>query len=302
MCQHHKIHNSRNKMKVLLSLTLVLAWLERCGGSGWVVTEPQLRASAGGSVLLQCRFLDLENKDWTMTKVDWIRKAGAGTQEEMVFYYYSSREVPVGRFKNRVRWEGNLSRWDGSVRLRDLHVNDSGTYECEIRLRWNSSVFKNSTVLHVSPPVRREGGGAAAAPEAAPLRDSGFWPAVAGCGCVAVVVAFLAGLCVRKRFAGNTALERVGNSKSKAEEALYCSIPGAEIPKAEQDAKKKRRAEDTYITMHPSHCRENGVYVELSKRMIPAEWMGEGRQGDGQSQEPHSRPEEPLPWAPEQEK
>ncbi|NXM09149.1 JAML protein, partial [Tyrannus savana] len=217
----------------------------------------------------------------------------------MVFFYYSNREVPVGRFKNRVRWAGNLSRWDGSVRLQDLHVNDSGTYECEIRLRWNSSVFKNSTVLLVSPPLRR----AAAAPEAAPLRDSGFWPAVAGCGCVAVVVAFLAGLCVRKR--QPLCVWGLPSSKhpiSPLQEALYCSIPAAEIPKAEQDAKKKRRAEDTYITMHPSHCRENGVYVELSKRMIPAEWMGEGRQGDGQSQEPHSRPEEPLPWAPEQEK
>ncbi|NWT06018.1 JAML protein, partial [Mionectes macconnelli] len=221
----------------------------------------------------------------------------------MVFFYYSNRGVPVGRFKNRVQWEGNLSLWDGSVRLRDLHVNDSGTYECEIRLRRNSSIFKNSTVLHVSPPARR---GACCAPH--PL-DSGFWPAVAGCGCVAVVVAFLAGLCVRKRYQTLALGPRVFGDHpvpnipiSPLQEALYCSIPGAEIPKAEQDAKKKRRAEDTYITMHPSHCRENGVYVELSKRMIPAEWMGEGRQGGGQSQEPHSRPEEPLPWAPEQGK
>ncbi|KFW85135.1 hypothetical protein N305_04150, partial [Manacus vitellinus] len=67
-------------MKVLLSLTLVLTWLERSGGSGWVFTEPQLRASAGDSVLLQCHFLDLENKGWTVSKVDWIHKAGAGTQ------------------------------------------------------------------------------------------------------------------------------------------------------------------------------------------------------------------------------
>ncbi|NWU77918.1 JAML protein, partial [Onychorhynchus coronatus] len=218
----------------------------------------------------------------------------------MVFYYYSNRGVPVGRFKNRVWWEGNLSRWDGSIRLRDLHVNDSGTYECEIRLLLNSSIFKNSTVLHVSAPAQRAG-----AQEAAPLRDSGFWPAVVGCGCVAVVVAFLAGLCVRKRYQRRFwgyGAEQSTSLHLPVLEALYCSIPGAEIPKAEQDAKKKRRAEDTYITMHPSHCRENGVYVELSKRMIPAEWMGEGRQGEGQRQEPHSRPEEPLPWAPEQEK
>ncbi|NWI57681.1 JAML protein, partial [Calyptomena viridis] len=217
----------------------------------------------------------------------------------MVFYYYLNYEVPVGRFKNRVQWEGNVSRWDGSIRLRDLRVNDSGTYECEIRLLQNSSIFKSRTVLLVSP-VAQKGRGAADAQTDAPSRDSGFWPVVVGCGCVAVVVAFLAGLCMRKRFATHTALERIGNNKNKAEEAFYCSIPGAEIPKAEQDAKKKRRAEDTYITMHPSHCPENGVYVELGKRMIPAEWMGEGRQGDGQSEEPH-RPEEPLPRLPERE-
>ncbi|KFP62552.1 hypothetical protein N322_03189, partial [Cariama cristata] len=67
-------------MKTLLSLTLVLTWLERCSGStGWVFTEPQLRASAGDSVLLQCLFLDTVAKGWTMAKVDWLLVAGAGT-------------------------------------------------------------------------------------------------------------------------------------------------------------------------------------------------------------------------------
>lgn len=134
-----------------------------------------------------------------------------------------------------------------------------------------------------------------------------------------------------------------------SQEAIYSSIPGAEVPKAEQEAKKKKRAEDsTYITMvrscsrcgvaptslppvpgpaprvpalskhtlvpwggshpvpcslqHPSHCRDNGVYVELAKRTIPTEWMAEGTRGDGQSQEPHSRPEEALPRPPEWQK
>ncbi|NWT58043.1 JAML protein, partial [Erythrocercus mccallii] len=221
----------------------------------------------------------------------------------MVFFYYSNHGVPAGRFKNRVQWQGDVSRWDGSIQLRDLRLNDSGTYECELRLLQISSVFKSQTELLVSPAAPR-GREAAGAEDAAPPRDSGFWSAVVGCGCVAVVVAFLAGLCVRKRFASTTALERMGksSSKSKAEEAIYSSIPGAEVPKAEQEAKKKRRAEDTYITMHPSHCRDNGVYVELAKRAIPSEWMAEGTQGDGQSQEPHSRPEEALPQPPEQQK
>ncbi|NXH63926.1 JAML protein, partial [Rhabdornis inornatus] len=220
----------------------------------------------------------------------------------VVFYYYSNHGVPAGRFKSRVQWQGDVSRRDGSIRLHDLRLNDSGTYECELRLLEDSSVFKSQTELLVSSEPR---GREAAGPEdAAPPRDSGLWPAVVGCGCVAVVVAFLAGLCVRKRFANITALEKMGkssSSKSKAEEAIYSSIPGAEVPKAEQEAKKKR-ADDTYITMHPSHCRDNGVYVELAKRAIPTEWMAEGTQGDGQSQEPHSRPEEALPQPPEWQK
>ncbi|NXL64974.1 JAML protein, partial [Chordeiles acutipennis] len=218
----------------------------------------------------------------------------------MVFYYYSNRSIPVGRFRDRAQWQGDTSRWDGSIQLQDVQVNDSGTYMCEIRLLQCSSIFKNHTVLHVSPMGQR----AAGAQDAAALGNTGFWSVTAGCGCVAIVLAFLAGFSLRKRSAANTALERTGNgdSKSKAEEALYSSIPGAEVPKAQQDAGKKRRAEETYITMHPSPFRENGVYVELAKRVIPAEWMGEGRQGDGQSEEPYSRSEAALPRAPEGQK
>ncbi|KFQ55544.1 Junctional adhesion molecule-like [Nestor notabilis] len=221
----------------------------------------------------------------------------------MVFYYYSNRSIPVGRFRNRVQWQGDISCWDGSIQLQGVQVNDSGTYVCEIRLLQYSSIFKNHTVLHVSPTEQR-GRGAAGAQDAAALGDTGFWPLAVGCGCVAVVLAFLAGLSLRKRSAASTALERTGNggSKNKAEEALYSSIPAAVVPKAEQDARKKRRAEETYITMHPSPFQENGVYVELARRMIPAEWMGEGRQGDGQRKEPYSRPEVALPGSPEQEK
>ncbi|KFR05166.1 hypothetical protein Y956_12603, partial [Nipponia nippon] len=68
-------------MKALLSLTLVLTWLERCSGSaGWVFVEPQLQASAGDSVLLRCLFLDPVAKGWTRAKVDGLRTAVADTQ------------------------------------------------------------------------------------------------------------------------------------------------------------------------------------------------------------------------------
>ncbi|KFU86107.1 Junctional adhesion molecule-like, partial [Chaetura pelagica] len=214
----------------------------------------------------------------------------------MVFYYYSNRSIPVGRFRGRARWQGDMSRWDGSIQLQHLQGNDSGTYTCEIRLLQHSRIFKNHTVLQVNS--------AAGAQEAEVPGNTVFWPVTMGCGCVAVVLAFLAGLSLRKRSAANMALERSGSdgSKNKAEEALYASVPVAEVPKAEQDAGKKKRAEETYITMRPSALRETGVYVELSRGAIPAEWMGTGRQGSGQRGEPYSRPEAALPWAPEGEK
>lgn len=55
---------------------------------------------------------------------------------------------------------------------------------------------------------------------------------------------------------------------SPSQEALYSSVPEAEAPKAEQDAGRKRRAEDTYITMvrrraaAPS-CGRHGQDVQL---------------------------------------
>ncbi|NXS52359.1 JAML protein, partial [Brachypteracias leptosomus] len=211
----------------------------------------------------------------------------------MVFYYYSNHGIPVGHFQGRAQWQGDISRWDGSIQLQDVQVNDSGTYVCEIRLLQCSSIFKNHTVLHVSPTTQR----AAGLQDSAASGGSGLWPVTVGCCCVAAVLAFLAGLSLSRRSGGNTALERSGNgsSKNKAEEALYSSIPEAEVPEAEQDARKKRRAEETYITMHPSPFRENSVYVELGRRMIPAEWMAPGRQGDGPSEEPASRAEVALP-------
>uniref|UniRef100_A0A8C2TKP7 Ig-like domain-containing protein n=1 Tax=Coturnix japonica TaxID=93934 RepID=A0A8C2TKP7_COTJA len=118
--------------------------------------EPWLHASAGDSVLLHCLFQDPEATGWTVTKVDWLRVPRAGKQkEEMVFYYYSNSSVPVGRFQGRVRWQGDVSCWDGSIQLQDVQVNDSGRYTCEIRLFQHGSIFKNHTFLHVSPEIQR---------------------------------------------------------------------------------------------------------------------------------------------------
>ncbi|KFV87426.1 Junctional adhesion molecule-like, partial [Struthio camelus australis] len=220
----------------------------------------------------------------------------------MVFYYYSNRSIPVGPFRDRVQWQGDISRWDGSIQLQDVQVNDSGTYVCEIRLQQWSSIFKNHTVLHVSPVAQRKG--TVGAQESAVPGNTGFWSVIVGCCCVAIVLAFLAGLSLRKRGKVGTtgAAHMCRHSGVPGEGGFYSSIPGAGAPKAEQDTGKKRRAEETYITMHPSFFRENGVYVELTRRVIPAEWMEGKRQDDGESKQPHDRPPEAPPSASEGDK
>lgn len=61
-------------------ILLSLSPAERCDGAAGVFMEPQLRARAGDSVLLPCLFLDPHGRGWTLLKVDWLHKAGAGTQ------------------------------------------------------------------------------------------------------------------------------------------------------------------------------------------------------------------------------
>ncbi|NXA43392.1 JAML protein, partial [Eudromia elegans] len=221
----------------------------------------------------------------------------------MVFYYYSNRSIAVGLFRDRVQWQGDISRWDGSILLQDVQVNDSGTYVCEVRLLQRSSIFKNHTVLRVSARVQR----AAGAQESAALGSTAFWSVVVGCCCAAAVLAFLAGLSLRRSQPGLRALQHAAGSGkrlvprdlvSPQQEGFYFSIPGVGAPKAEQDTRKKSRAEETYITMHPSFFRENGIYVELTRRVIPAEWMDGKKQEDAESKQPDCRALE-APAAPQ---
>ncbi|KAM7137845.1 junctional adhesion molecule-like isoform 2-T2 [Macrochelys suwanniensis] len=145
------------RMVPALTLTRILLSLENDGVlAGLAITRPELKAGPGDSVLLECFFQSLVPGDWNVTKVDWVHMPENNTQaEEMVYYYYSNHSVPVGRFRHRVQWWGDVARKDCSVRLQDVQADDSGTYACEIRVFGRSSVFKNYTVLHVASAGRR---------------------------------------------------------------------------------------------------------------------------------------------------
>ncbi|XP_050778110.1 junctional adhesion molecule-like [Gopherus flavomarginatus] len=282
------------RMVPALTLMRILMSLENGGVlAGLVITRPELKARLGDSVLLECLFQSLVPGDWNVTKVDWLHMPENSTQvEEMVFYYYSNHSVPVGRFRPRVQWLGDVARKDGSVRLQDVRADDSGTYTCEIRVLGRSSIFKNYTVLHVAS-ARRRGSGFAGAQYSESTGSSG-WGAILGYVCATTFLALLLGLGLKKFLqkqrpmeSGPLSRSRDDCSQDKAEEGIYSLIPCAETPQAGQEAELWSRTDMTYITMHPSAAfhgagtalLENNVYVQLQRKKIPVEWLDEGRLG-----------------------
>lgn len=80
-------------------------------------------------------------------------------------------------------------------------------------------------------------------------------------------------------------------------------LPAASlVPSRSKGALMPARGSQPVSLQHPSFFRENGIYVELARRVIPAEWMEEGRWDERPSEDPYSRPQEALPCPPESEK
>ncbi|XP_023413955.1 junctional adhesion molecule-like [Loxodonta africana] len=124
------------------------------GQNNLIVSTPELTVHVGDSVLMGCVFQSTEEKH--VTKVDWMFSSKEDAKDEYVLYYYANLSVPMGRFQNRARLVGDISRNDGSLLLQDVTEADQGTYTCEIRLRMESLVFKKEVVLHVIPEEPKE--------------------------------------------------------------------------------------------------------------------------------------------------
>nr|XP_042707745.1 junctional adhesion molecule-like isoform X2 [Chrysemys picta bellii] len=274
------------RMVPALTLMRILMSLENGGVlAGRVITRPKLKARLGDSVLLECFFQSLVPGDWNVTKVDWIHMPENSTQvEEMVFYYYSNHSVPVGRFRPRVQWLGDVARKNGSVRLQDVQADDSGTYTCEIRVFGRSSVFKNYTVLHVASAGRR-GSGFAGAQYSESTGSSG-WRAILGYVCATTFLALLLGLGLKKFLQKQRPMESGPLSRSR-------------------DDGSRDKGERPSAAFHGAGTAllENSVYVQLQRKKIPVEWLDEGRlcnEGAQESKktcEKSNCPEEEFPCA-----
>ncbi|ELW65870.1 Sodium channel subunit beta-2 [Tupaia chinensis] len=114
--------------------------------------EPkELMVHVGGSALMGCAFQSTEEK--RVTRIDWMFSSGERAKEEIMLYYHSKFNLPVGypqswgRFQNRVNLVGDISRNDGSVKLEGVKESDGGVYTCSIHL--GSLVFRKTVALRV---------------------------------------------------------------------------------------------------------------------------------------------------------
>uniref|UniRef100_A0A7M4FNX8 Myelin protein zero like 2 n=1 Tax=Crocodylus porosus TaxID=8502 RepID=A0A7M4FNX8_CROPO len=219
---------------------------------------------------------------WTVTKVDWVHAPRNSTESAVVFYYYSGRSVPAGRARERVQWLGDVSRGNGSIGLQDLQEGDGGTYTCEIRVSGHSSIFKNSTALHVVPAARRRMcpcPTGSLAPATCPLAlcpcgvHSGEgpvarWELGRGCRrggwmgaaqlpfttCPTVPTQVSPGTlpCPRSSGPGGACHSRCPSlipAPLSAQKSIYSSIHCPGTPKAVCEAEQRGKAEATYVTM-----------------------------------------------------
>nr|XP_024656676.1 programmed cell death 1 ligand 1-like [Maylandia zebra] len=116
-----------------------------------------ITSKSGQNVILPCR---APNKDICIIVLEWSR---ADLGEEYVLTYRDEQFDPDEQhpsFKNRVDLQDRQMK-DGNVSLivKDVMINDTGTYKCRIIMRetrsWESI---NNINLHVDPPGQTGGG------------------------------------------------------------------------------------------------------------------------------------------------
>lgn len=64
-------------------------------------------------------------------------------QEEFVYWYFDGGKEPpfiAEAYKNRVSLSGSPSNNDLTITLKDVAMDDNGTYECSVRMRHDPPV------------------------------------------------------------------------------------------------------------------------------------------------------------------
>ncbi|XP_051494402.1 myelin protein zero-like protein 2 [Apus apus] len=98
-------------------------------------TAKEVYAVNGTNQRLKCTFSSSSpiSPDLSVT---WNFQPEDLSSHEPVFYYLKEPyELPAGRFKDRVTWDGNIERNDASIIIWNLQPTDNGTFTCQVMNR-----------------------------------------------------------------------------------------------------------------------------------------------------------------------
>ncbi|CAG5965501.1 unnamed protein product [Menidia menidia] len=189
-------------MVCLLSLFLCLSLL--AFGSVSADTGLRIRAEAGqDSVILPCA----TRKEKNITAVEWSRN---DLDPDYVLLFRNGRLESEGQhpsFMNRVDLQDRqMKDGDPSVILKNVTINDAGTYECRVTQGGGGQrryTFKTIIHLVVSPPGTQEGGGKGRRGKEGGAEEGGSLGLIVGLTVLSVlcvlVVGVAAWICYRKR-------------------------------------------------------------------------------------------------------
>ncbi|NWR75678.1 MPZL2 protein, partial [Centropus unirufus] len=98
-----------------------------------VYTSKEVDAVNGTNLRLKCTFSSSSPISQNLS-VTWNFQPEDQSSHEPVFYYLKEPyKLSVGRFKERVTWDGNIERYDASIVIWNLQPTDNGTFTCQVK-------------------------------------------------------------------------------------------------------------------------------------------------------------------------
>ncbi|XP_067849147.1 myelin protein zero-like protein 1 [Heptranchias perlo] len=98
-----------------------------------IYTKSEMIVENGTDVRLSCTFKSSEIIR-SSTSVTWIFKPETGGKILKIFHYSIGEAFPAtqAQFQDRVIWDGNINRNDGSIIITNINFKDNGTYICDV--------------------------------------------------------------------------------------------------------------------------------------------------------------------------
>uniref|UniRef100_UPI00358E19C6 coxsackievirus and adenovirus receptor-like n=1 Tax=Myxine glutinosa TaxID=7769 RepID=UPI00358E19C6 len=121
------------KMNPLTSLVAILCFLSGSVHSVIVqVGQRKVESAMGSSVILQCSY-HIESIDTGDIDVEWA-KENAGAPDTIVITYSDRQIFSEGKmYADRVSFIGDVTRGNASMKITNLLLSDSATYDCKVK-------------------------------------------------------------------------------------------------------------------------------------------------------------------------